>query len=485
MTISMSWTSPSAGSGYKELGGRVFGYRASGDFVTRGLALNDIDESLRGDYDSYNRELQAYAELPLVPTDATVTLRFFLMSLNGERVEWTGESLEVWYPQYRFVHERHACGYSASPLKCDSPRPRVPVSFTSLTPGAPFQSVSNGVDSCSLVEDVAAERDSAEVLRRLEWSAAQGIPAQPHSFRLKVPTDERVCSSKIFSQSCDYKSSEYLKGCAPQISREQIVERCGVANSPGVSLRIKDYTLRTISLDAQRVRACSDPALAQCARSHARKVESVRYLGAAQCGDAQVITTSPLTVGPLYANSCESREVSVQEMYRRAHAIPGDVPISVVRVPAPPVFSAEKPSGMCVPFSPATGTSQELLCGEGLSARAAERCCAASEGRCRKQEVYRASDPARDMGASVALAAARQRVVEAVQAGYPRARHQSVCVDTDPECLEVSAALANDEREAIVEAKMNVPLSILNLIDSDLSVVRHTSMRILERTALR
>lgn len=144
VTLAMSWTSPTGGSGYRELGGRVFGHLSSGDFVPRGLALSDIDESFRSDYRNYNRELEAHFELPLVPTDATVTLEFFLMSLNGRRVEWTGEVLEVWYPQYQFVHERHNCGYSSNPATCVTPRAAVPTTHTSVTEGAPFRADAQG-----------------------------------------------------------------------------------------------------------------------------------------------------------------------------------------------------------------------------------------------------------------------------------------------------------------------------------------------------
>jgi hypothetical protein len=126
-----------------------------------------------------------------------------------------------------------------------------------------------------------------------------------------------------------------------------------------------------------------------------------------------------------------------------------------------------------------------MLCGQGLSAAAAERCCAASGQRCRKQEIVRTPDPIRERGKGLILAAAQQRVVESVQAGYPQARHQAICAATDPNCLEVSTALVNNDTEATVTAKVRVPLSLLHLVDDDLAVVQHASTRTLERSAMR
>jgi hypothetical protein len=138
-----------------------------------------------------------------------------------------------------------------------------------------------------------------------------------------------------------------------------------------------------------------------------------------------------------------------------------------------------------VPYYPAAASSQELLCGEGLSAKAAEECCKLSGQRCRKQEVVRSPDSVVHGGSDVILRTAQQRVISAVQVAYPPARHQEVCAATDPDCLEVSTALVNDATEARVAAKVSVPLNLLHLVDSDLAVVEHTETRVLERSSFR
>ena len=155
-----------------------------------------------------------------------------------------------------------------------------------------------------------------------------------------------------------------------------------------------------------------------------------------------------------------------------------------MRLPAPPVYSAEQPAGSCTPYRSAQGSARELLCGRGLSAVAADRCCVASEQRCRKETVVEAGGEFKDGGRGAILSAAQQRVVETVQAAYPPARYQSVCSGTDPHCLQVSTSFGDGDATAVVSAKMNVPLRFLQLVARDLAVVEHSSTRVLERTAL-
>jgi hypothetical protein len=79
------------------------------------------------------------------------------------------------------------------------------------------------------------------------------------------------------------------------------------------------------------------------------------------------------------------------------------------------------------------------------------------------------------------LSAAQQRVIEAVQAGYPSARHQEVCTDFDPNCLEVGASLADNDSKAIVSAKVHVPLMLLRPFLGEVTTVEHSTTRALER----
>ena len=483
IVIRMSWSSPTAGSGSHELGGRALRLGGSGTFVPRGLDWVDIDKKIQEPYKRYD-EIDLYGTLPLVPLDATITIDFFLMSFNNRRVGWTGGALQVWYPQYRFVHEQHDCGYSPNPYECSSP-PRIPASkYITLKSGARFVATPSGSDTCSLQEVVSAERDVQAVLSRLESAAVQGAALSPHSFNLAVPTDTAVCPSEITTRSCGYRGADYLQGCQNNFSIEQVATSCGIHSSPQSMTRVLKHDVSTSAVTTQRARACSDVPLPQCAQPYARKVDTVLYSGTQSCPLATTISGPQVVVGPLHVNECEPRDTVIQSMYRLAQKIPADVPISVIRMPAPPMFSAEQPKGICTPYKSAHGSSRELLCGKGLSALAAERCCAASEQRCRRQVMVDEGGAFREVGREAILSAAQHRVVEAVQAGYPPARYQSVCAASDHDCLQVSTSLEDGDSRALVSAKLHVPLRLLRLLHNDFAVAEHSSTRVLERAAL-
>jgi hypothetical protein len=75
-------------------------------------------------------------------------------------------------------------------------------------------------------------------------------------------------------------------------------------------------------------------------------------------------------------------------------------------------------------------------------------------------------------------------VVEAVQVGYPPARYQEVCEDSDLNCLEVTAALVANESQALVSAKVNVPLMLFSFLNKDWATVEHATTRQLERVVV-
>ena len=482
IVIRMSWTSPTAGPGSHDLGGRALRYGGSGTFVPRGLDWVDIDRKLHKSYTHYD-EIDLYGTLPLIPLDATVTIDFFLMSFNNRRVGWTGGAVQVWYPQYRFVHEEHDCGYSPDPAGCAAPPPVSAAKFIALKSGARFIATPSGPDTCSSHQVPSAERDVQAVLTRLESEAAQGRIFAPASFELSMPTDTGVCPADRVTRPCGYRGAEYLQGCQPNVSFEQAGAWCGVVSNAEGTKQVVHHTTKTTTVGARRVRACSDAQLPQCTRAYSRTVDTVRYLGSEVCERATSSSTPQFVVGPLYRNDCESRETEIQNMYRTSHKIPADVPVSVTRVPAPPLFSATQPLGSCTPYHAAQGSSRELLCGRGLSAAAAERCCAASNQQCRKQAVVEAGGAHRAIGRDAILSAAQRRVVDVVQVGYPPARYQGVCSATDPDCLQVSTSLTDDDTAAVVSAKVSVPLRFLNLFDQDLAVIEHSSTRVLERAA--
>jgi hypothetical protein len=476
--MALSWRSPSMGSGRVELGGRVVGHWGGGNFIPRGLAEVDIDPVLRSQYADYKEELSLYHELPLLPVDATVTLDFYLVSFNGRRVAWNGGTLEVWLPQYRLVQERHECGYASDPSVCSQPPAAGPIHYLSLSNRQPFQAMASGTDRCALEEDISAERDIATVIARLSNEYARKGTVDPYSFHVKVPTTQLICPPKIETKPCSIELPEYFEGCQVSMTREEIAARCGALSHVE---QVRAFTTRPLSRASRRVRACSDGALPQCAMPNARKVESVIYEGESACEAGQISNGPQMVIGPLDVTMCHTREEDAQRLYRVRQKIPMEVPISVVRLPTISRFSADPPTSSCVPYHSVQGDAREMTCGRGLSAAAAERCCAASGGRCRKQLVVTPSEPSRDSEREELLVAAQRRVIEAVRAGYPSARYQEMCGDSERDCLEVSTSLADNDSKAIVSAKVRVPLMLLRPSMSDVMAVEHSTTRALER----
>ena len=476
--MALSWQSPSAGGGRFELGGRALKYWAGGNFIPRGLAEIDINAGLRSQYGDYKEELSLYHELPLLPVDATVTLEFYLVSFNDRRVAWNGGKLEVWLPQYRLVHERGDCGYASDSSTCSHPPPSAPVHYLSVNDGVPFAAVVTGDDSCSLDSDPSADVDLSSVIARLQGEFVRTGSAYPHSFKLQVPTVGSVCAPQVSTAPCSAELPEYLEGCESSIALDMVASRCGVF---GPSRNVIAYSKRALARSAKRIRVCSDGDVPRCALSNARSVGSALYEGAAACEAARISNAPQMVVGPLDATTCHAPEVDAQRLYRSQQKIPVDVPISVVRLPTHSRFSEAPPTSSCVPYRSADGSGREMLCGRGLSEAAAERCCAASGGRCRKQTVVAPSDPSGDNARDQILSAAQRRVVHAVQAGYPPARPQRVCGDSEPNCLEVATALADNDSKAVVSAKVHVPLTLLRPFPSEVTTVEHSTTRELER----
>lgn len=477
--VALSWKSPSMGEGRVELGGRRLGHWGGGTFVPRGLAEADINSDLRAQYADYAEELRLYHELPLIPVDAKVTLDFYVVSFNDRRVAWNGNKLEVWLPQYKLVHERNDCGYTSDPLVCALQPKEVPVHYLSVTEGAPFVAVAHGGDTCSINELPSAERELSATIARVREEALRTGIARPYSFQLKVPTSRTVCAPRVVTKSCSAELPKYYEGCDKPTPSDDIASRCGV---PTESRAVREYRTRLVARSWKRISACSDDPLPQCALSSARKVESVPFTGERECEVAVTSAAPQMILGPMDTSICQQREEDVQRIYRTRERIPAEVPVSVVRLPAPSRFSTEPPVSSCVPYHSAAGDSRELLCGRGLSESAAERCCAASEGRCRKQSVFAPSDPSSDGPRLEIVSAAERRVVEAVQAGYPPVRHQEICGDSELNCLEVSTALEDSDSKVVVSAKVHVPLMLLRPFARNWTTVQHSTTRKLERS---
>lgn len=481
--LSMSWRS-AAGSGTLPLGGRVVKSGGSGNFVPRGLALEDVRDNLEHQYKDYGEELALYGKLPLLPQDATVTLSIFLLSVNKRPVAWTGDSIEIFHPRYQFNHERYDCGYSADPRRCLSPPP-APVALIDVPiDGAP-QVVPVGTPVCSLTKRGEAEKNPQDLLAQIVQKIRIGGSLEPLRFIEPAALDKRVCPARITRWPCAHNEPvRYVRGCETPNSFAQTMERCGVPSEEFSRSRIASVeTLKKDTTELQSFRGCSGDTIPECAKNNARKVaDQIWYPSTdtlSQCANSAFQKAPAVTIGPLNESTCEDRAAHVRELYRRREKIPAAVPIHLTRVPAPTMFSASPPAGSCTRFEGAEGSGERLLCGSAVGALTAERCCSAAHGLCHREEVPTGGGASASQMRTI-LDAATQRVVEGIQAGYSAARYGEACGDDSAHCATVDAQISPESMTAKVSARLNIPLRLLSLGNSGETTVGYSAERALE-----
>lgn len=486
--VSLTWRN-AQGSVTKNLGGRVINRGASGNFIPRGLGWGEIRDSLEWTYSSYAQEIELYNTLPLIPIDATVTLDFYLVSTNKRPVTWLGDAVEVFYPRYQFVHDQYDCGYSNDPRVCSSVAQSVPVSLVELRSGAPLKVAALSGRSCAEDTLPNAEESAESAIARVESGLREGQAARPYRFMQRVATDNAKCPVRQLSFDCPSRPvAPYLRGCGEGLDARAVVDQCvGAGAVPQlVGLRAINHAPAS-ARDYRMFKGCSGEMVPECADSFKEKSgDELWFPNEGQedaCSASSIQRPPQMIVGPLPQDTCSDSIASVTKLFRKQHAVPNEATVSVVRLPAPPLYSASPPSGACTPYMSAEGDTQEMVCGTSVTARAAERCCAVSAGRCRTQEVELGTSGS-DRSLTLALDVASRRVVDGVQAGYPAARHASQCAEGDVECIRVLADLSPDRSSATLSASMDVPLYLLGLADKRRSTVEHSVTRALESAVI-
>ena len=481
--LSLSWRS-AAGSGTLPLGGRVIKSGGSGNFIPRGLALEDIRDNLEYQYKDYGDELVLYGKLPLIPQDATVTLSIFLVSVNKRPVAWAGDSIEIFHPRYQFNHERYDCGYSADPRICLSPPP-APVALVDVpTDGVP-QVVPVGLPICSLIKRDEVETNPQRLLAQIVQKIRIGASLEPRQFSEQVVLDKSQCASRMTRWPCAHNEPVlFVRGCETTNSIAQTMERCGVPSEEVLRSRIASVeTLTKNTRELQSFRGCSGQTMPECAKNNARKIaDQIWYPSKdtlSRCTTSALQKAPAVTIGPLNESTCEDRTAHVRDLYRRREKVPAEVPINLTRLSAPAMFSVSPPVGSCTRFQGAESSGERLLCGRSVGALTAERCCSAAHGLCSREEV------STDGGASgshtrAILDAATQRVLEGIQAGYSAARYGEACGEDSAHCATVDAQISPESMTAKVSARLTIPLRLLSFGNERETTVEYTAERALE-----
>jgi hypothetical protein len=483
----LEWRSAES-SGSRDLGGRVFSRGSSGNLIVRGADKSDIYASSWSPYEErYSREVELHGTLPLIPVGSTVTVRLFLSSVDGEPVGWEGREIEVFYPRYQFVHEIHSCGYSANPQACAiSPAP-IRALYTALDTSRELVTKQERSQQCDRNEPTPLEQSADSVVSRFTDSIRRGESPRGYSFWLATQQGSGACAPTLKTYSCADDYQEHLKGCGPTYSTDYVQSRCRMDDfRAGVDQIADMFVDSQARADVEKRGGCSEEPFPECAVPYVTD-NGTRFFGGAANNCSSAINVSPASerVGPLYDNLCESVSDRVRERYRTLHKVPTDIPISVVSLPEPPVFSAGVPSDSCVASEPALGGDQRrVLCGRSLSRVAARRCCDRHEGRCSLEELP--PPPGRINGGimTVMEEAAENRVIETIQAIYPRAQGPSSCEAGSENCINVDARVTANDSIARVQASVRVPLTLAPWFLSDGITLEYQEERALERALM-
>lgn len=475
-------------SGSRDLGGRVFSKGSSGNLVVRGADRSDIQASAWPTYqERYAREIELHGTLPLIPVDATVTIRLFLSSVSGDPVGWEGREIEVFYPRYQFVHEVLPCGYSPSPESCvDNPSP-VRALYTAIDSGRGLVSQQESATECRRDEPTPIEQNSEGALARISESIRRGEAPRGYSFWLKADGKEHVCEPTVRTYKCRDQYQEHLKGCRPDYSPDYVRSHCDIDDYRAALDQISELSFteeegRTTAKRGQ----CSEEPFPACAVPYIADA-GARFLGAGNSNCSSAINISPASErsGPFYDNLCESVSDRIREQYRAVHKIPTDVPISVVSLPEPPVYSARPPSDSCIASeSSSGGDTRRILCGRGVSRLAARRCCEQHEGRCSLEELPPPPGTIESGFVRVIEDAAKRRVIETIQAIYPSARNPIGCDVGSDNCIAVEARVVANDSIAHVRASVKVPLTFTSWFRGNGITLDYQEERMLERALM-
>lgn len=478
----------SRSSGSRELGGRVFSNGSSGNLIVRGADKSDIQNSAWQPYqERYLREIELHGTLPLIPLDATVTVRLFLSSVSGDPVGWEGREIEVFYPRYQLTHETHSCGYSPNPGVCERNIAPVRPLYTAHDTSRELVSKQESSRECRRNEPTPLEESTESVLGRLAESIRRGETPQGYTFWLAMNGAADACDPVVRTYACTDDFKEHLRGCRPEYPSEYLRSRCQIDDFREELDQISEVLFDEQNRPtADRRGACSDEPFPECAAPHI--IESgTRFLGAGSNNCSSAINVSPASErsGPFYDNVCEPVSERIRNRYRKVHKIPSEIPISVISLAEPPVYSASVPSDSCVANEPTgEGDGRRVLCGRSVSRLAARRCCERHEGRCSLEELPPPPGSVHGGLTRVIEEAAEIRVIETIQAIYPPAKSPTGCDAGSENCINVDARVVGNDSTARVQASVKVPLTFTSWFRGDGITLQYQEERALERALM-
>jgi hypothetical protein len=485
-----------------------------GTLVMRGVVAANMSSDLREQYRGrYEEEVRLHGDLPLIPSDTTVTLQFFLRKIAGPdsaSVSWRGERVQVYYPQYQFVDQRlysdeepipTQCSMSEEELRKEGLQHLINAPVTRCVTGEPrMATISESPCEDSPIRDaVVIERNPTARLAAARDRAFNSptLYTQPERFMV-AEEGAPVCPERRVRSTCQNSQSVTVIGkCEASENSNGGVVGCQPAeNIPENAKKITYSRSRGTQPESQGsilVGVCSVEAFPACALEGVVPTRSRPYDPAPGKPECSAVTRSlpllgryPASPEPMSDADCEARLNDAKADAQLREKIPQSATIVSTCLSPEWRFSLHKPTNPDTPFrETADGTYRTA--GTRLSATQADAICAAAGGRCEKQrlatrDVSTGGGGVSDGSGAVNTPQVSSVVYDTIQAAYPRAVPCSVGVASTKDCVAISVNQTGtgSGASARVRAQLTLPLSFLSLLVPDVGVVEYEDARLTE-----
>lgn len=490
LVMLLNWSSPTAGSGSKQLGGRLISTGGRGDLVVRGASWDDLTKNSQDAHEKagYAAEISSHQTVGPIPIDAQVTLSFFLSSANGQTVAWQGGALRLFFPTFELTKEKFSCGYSSNPnpADCGSLSKDVSLSYKAVSTSSPLKLNQVTKNTCKVQQPTPFEASSSAVLEQLSNQIANGITPPQRKFWTSA-SNAPVCSNVKSVYPCPSTlKKKVLQGCkAEEWPQDTLLALCGVPRPlpKDAQLQVKyvRYPLENISAASGE---CSGPPIPSCAVPFRKDAGRAVVAESSPSCPTQVVTAPVETFGPYMKNSCSDPDyVSQLQRYRAKYAIPISAKMLTETKAAPDLITEVKPVEPCL-FVTDTELKKEKQCGAKVASAVVEACCREANNDCRYTQATQGRNGSSG-SMQIAFNQAIGRTVDTVRAAFPAANFNQTCADNDPYCLKVSGDLIDNNARVRMSAQVHVPFKLLKAVGWQGTTVSYEEARVLERSRLR
>jgi hypothetical protein len=195
------------------------------------------------------------------------------------------------------------------------------------------------------------------------------------------------------------------------------------------------------------------------------------------CAAKSTKSTPPEKIGPVVKDSCAPFPyASFEAEYRARNGVPAEALVELVRASAPDMLISDKQETGCV-IARDVVVREESQCGSRVGSEEVRACCSAAGGDCRYQQSEPSNRGVELHNPSANTSPAISRAVSLVQAVFPGAEHRKECLGGEAYCLQVDAKPPGNGERARLSASINVPMSLLGFVGSEVIKVSFEAAR--------